>query len=134
MQTSTKLNQTQKLLFNICLHGENACDDEVKKDLSVADYHKIRNKFRKAQIAINRLKQERVNEWANAFMQHFFPKTELTQVFTVKYGDAVDLNKVCPMSFKDLGISKEDIIEKLMDSGVLPKNFYGINSELKENL
>jgi hypothetical protein len=38
------------------------------------------------------------------------------------------------MSFKDLGITKEDIIEKLMDSGVLPKNFYGINSELKENL
>jgi hypothetical protein len=134
MRTATKLNHTQKLLFNICLHGEKACSDEIKKDLSFADYHKMRNKFRKAQIVINRLKQERINEWANAFMKHFFPKTELTQVFTVQYGDAVDLNKICSMSFKDLGITTEDIIDKLIKSGVLPKNFYGINSDLRENL
>jgi hypothetical protein len=134
MSTSTKLNDTQKLLYNICLHSDKACDNEVRKDLSVADLHKINKKFKKAQIVINQLKQERVNEWSNAFMKHFFPKTELTQVFTVKYGDFVDLSRVCTISFKDLGITKEDIIERLISSKVLPENFYSITSDFKSNL
>lgn len=134
MTATSTLNPNQKMLFHICLYGIKACSKEDLSQMSFAHKHKIQKKYDRAFVAINRLKQEHVNNWTNAFMKHYFPKTECTKVFVEKYGDAIDFNKKCEISFKDLDISREQVIERLIESKILPANFYQINDSYFEHL
>jgi hypothetical protein len=124
-----QLNKKQKEMYRICLHGRNAYPKDVFQELSFLEKHKVEKMFKRSQIALNHLKQEKVNIWMNGFMKTFFPKTEATHVFTEVYGDSVDLNYICPMSFKDLNIDQWQIIEHLIRSEVLPSDYYELKNE-----
>ena len=41
-----------------------------------------------------------------------------------KFGNDTDPNYISRVSFKDLGITKRDIVTKLMEEKILPVNFY----------
>lgn len=127
-------NNTQKILYRLCVHGVKSLPESQRKSLSYEDLKKIESLHKKSQIVLNRLKQKKVNEWTNSFMTHFFPKTEATQLFAVKYKDVVDSNKTCSMSFKDLNISNSEIAETLVKSKVLPENFYSSHGNFKNYL
>jgi hypothetical protein len=88
--------------------------------------------FRCQQI-LNIWKQQICNEFTNKLFMHFFPNRELAQLFFVKYKDTTDSGFMNTLNFKDLGISKKQIVDKLITEGVLPKDFYTLkNAPAKE--
>jgi hypothetical protein len=80
--------------------------------------------IRRAQIILNRFKQKIVMEYTNNLFQKLFPKSEITKVFN-NY-DNIDDTFKNTLTFKDLNISKEQIISIFMSEGILPKNFLSL--------
>jgi len=42
----------------------------------------------------------------------------------IKDNKAIDKDFICTLSFKDLGITKSDVINRLIVEKILPKNFH----------
>lgn len=89
--------------------------------------------YKKAQKVINLWKQEIVNILANKFFMNIFPDTEITKCFVEHYGTGGDPEYVNNMSFKILKITKKQIIDKLIEAKILPKNFYELNNITHES-
>ena len=83
------------------------------------------------------MEEEIVNILANAFFVNIFPDTEFTKCLVETYGTSGDPEYVNNMSFKTLKITKKQIIDKLIEAKILPKNFYELNhitDESRSNL
>ena len=87
----------------------------------------------RCQSVLNIWKQQICNEFTNKLLMRLFPKTALAQLFFVTHKDVIDPGFMNTLNFKDLGISKTQIVDKLIVEGVLPKDFYSLkNAPSKE--
>ena len=122
-------NKHQNFLYNRALYGLSIyLLDEVV--LMPPDKRKrIITLHKKTQKVLNLWKQEIVNVLANKLFTDIFPNTEITKCLVEYYGTEGDPEYVNNMSFKMLKISKEQIISKLIESKILPKNFNELNQE-----
>ena len=82
---------------------------------------KIKKTHRKAQHVLNIWKQEKVIETTNAIFS-IFNKSPLCSEIIEAYSEP-DPKFVSRVSFKELGITKQDIVDKLLQEKVLPYNF-----------
>ena len=119
----------QNFLYNRALYGLSIyLLDEVmlmplEKKKRIIKIHK------KSQKIMNLWKQEIVNTLANKLFTDIFPDMEITKCLVKYYGTEGDPEYVNNMSFKLLKISKEQIISKLIETKILPKNFNELNQE-----
>lgn len=119
----------QNFLYNRALYGLSIyLLDEVmlmplEKKKRIIKIHK------KSQKIMNLWKQEIVNTLANKLFTDIFPDMEITNCLVKYYGTEGDPEYVNNMSFKLLKISKEQIISKLIETKILPKNFNELNQE-----
>jgi hypothetical protein len=90
---------------------------DLQKKKRIVRIHK------KTQTILNLWKQEIVNTLANKLFTDIFPRMDITNTLVEKFGIEGDPEYVNKMSFKMLNISKFQIVEKLIESKVLPKNF-----------
>lgn len=114
---------TQQKLYRLALYGLSVYTPEEIARLSFIEKKKIIVTQQKTQTLLNKFKQEAVHKKIGSFLTTFFPKSSFAKALAHydKYLDDTDKNT---MSFKDLGITKEMIIDKLLSAGLLPKNFY----------
>ena len=63
----------------------------------------------------------------DALLLSLFPKSSLAQSFAAY--DEVDETFTNTLSFKDLGISKKEIIELFIQEKILPGNFFSITPQ-----
>jgi len=126
-------NKHQNFLYNRALYGLSIyLLDEVV--LMPPDKRKrIITLHKKTQKVLNLWKQEIVNVLANKLFTDIFPNTEITKCLVEYYGTEGDPEYVNNMSFKMLKISKEQIISKLIEKKILPKNFNELNQEEDAN-
>jgi len=68
-----------------------------------------------------------VNDWTNTLFTGMFPNNNITR--DLVEGSCVDPAFKNTIPFKDLGITKDQIVEKLMESGILPIDFYTSNQK-----
>lgn len=122
-------NGHQNFLYNRALYGLSIYAPEEIKEMPVEKKKRIVRIHKKAQMVINLWKQEIVNAAANRFFTDIFPDMEITHTLVNYYGIEGDPEHVNNLSFKSLKITKDQVVNKLIEKKVLPKNF----KELKQD-
>jgi len=90
------------------------------KKAKITENHKICN------LVLNKWKQQIINNKTNIIFETLFPNTALSKIFYIKFKNSTDSKFECTLKFKDLGITKDDIIKKLIKCALLPSNFMNI--------
>lgn len=119
------LNAVQTRHYRIAVYGIQAFTESEIKNLSFKEKSEIEAKCKKAQLVINRLKQRTCSRNISQMLEKLFSNSKFIKDF-VKDNDYYSDSLVNPMSFKELGIKKKDIIDVLIDNQCLPENFYSL--------
>lgn len=122
-----EFNNYQNKLYKEALFGiSNYSQEEIKK-LSYQEQNRIVKANRKAQSVLNIWKQELCNDIINSLFKKLFPNSPVTKELTEEFGNIVDSNYKNFLTFKQLGVSKKEIVIKLIKNDVLPKNFFELS-------
>lgn len=114
----------QEDLYQKLVHGFSAYTREELSIMSKTKKFKISVSYTKAHRILNRWKQEIVNEAVDSFMSRLFPHSPVVKQFINVKGYDDNLESV--FTFKELGVSKKDIANKLIEFGLLPQNFFNL--------
>lgn len=123
------LSSYQNFLYRRAIYGITIYSLAAVQVMNKDKKSKIIADHAKAQYILNLWKQEIVNRFTNRIFERYFPKTEAYQLFCVTHRSDTDPEEANNLSFKDLRITKKQIIDKLIESGVLPKYFYSLKKE-----
>jgi len=88
---------------------------------------RIQRVYLKGQQVINLHKQKLTNSITNLLFERLFPESPLAQFFISN--SETDEKFKNTLNFKDLNITKDDIIRIFIEEGVLPKNFMEISTD-----
>ena len=117
-------SQYQNYLYKRALYGLNALTKEELDTMCSKKKQRILNVYKRAQRVLNVFKQQVTNQYSNYIFQTLFPKSPWTESM-VAYSE-VDEKYTNTLTFKDLNITKDDIITIFIAEGVLPKNFLSL--------
>lgn len=123
-QKHLKLNSTQQKLYQRALSGLSAYSEQEVKKMHWEKKRRIKRINEKAQTSINILKQLKVNALCHNALASVFPRSELVQNLFSFDETSVDPEFINTLELKSLGITKKEIINRFIDEGILPKNFY----------
>lgn len=116
------LNDLQKNIYRRVVYGIKTVPENHLKNLTFEQVRKMKQDYINAQEVLNTLKQDICTRKTNLVFEKLFPRSKFVQeLVTIESNDPTYFNS---MSFKDLGITKEMIIDKLIEAEVLPENFY----------
>lgn len=119
-----RYNQYQNYLYKRALYGLSALTQDELATMCSKKKQRVINVYKKAQVVINKLKQQATISYTNFIFEALFPKSPITQaLLSETETDDTLINK---LNFKDLGIEKKDIISIFIDEGILPKNFLSL--------
>lgn len=113
----------QNYLYRKALMGMKGIPEDISKKLSPEQIREIEQTNRRVQRMLNIWKQELCIQCTNNLFTSLFPDTEFTKVLVKKYS-STSTNCFNTLDFKQLGIQKHVIIQKLIEHGYLPQNFY----------
>lgn len=121
---SFEFNETQQRIFSTLVYGFNFIPDEQIKRLPQPIKKRIIVNYTIARKFLNRWKQEIINEMVDSFLCRMFPKSKTAKQMVSEKG--YDDNLECTISFRELGISDKSVANKLIEFGLLPKNFFNL--------
>jgi hypothetical protein len=119
-----KYSAYQNYLYKRALYGLDALNKDELDTMCNRKKQRIVNVFKRAQTILNIEKQRATIKYTNTFFEMFFPKSSLTK--SLLECNEVDEKFKNTLTFKDLNISKEDIIYIFITEGILPKNFLSL--------
>jgi len=125
-------NATQNFLYKRAMFGLSVYSPEEVEKMNFDKKKRIIKVHKRCQGILNIWKQRLCNEYTNRIFETFFPNTEMGKFFYVTHCDTVDPSFMNTLNFKDMGISKQVIVEKLIIEGILPKNFHSLTDAHKE--
>jgi hypothetical protein len=111
------------------LYGLSALTQDELATMCSKKKQRVINVYKKAQLVINKLKQEATIKYTNFIFETLFPKSPITQFLLTE--NETDDKLINTLNFKDLKIDKSQIIAIFIAEGVLPKNF--LNLEKAQN-
>ena len=114
----------QNYLYKRALYGLDALTEKELATMCSKKKQRIINVYNRAQNVLNLFKQKLTIEYTNKLFESLFPKSNLTKAFLEC--DEVDEKFKNTLTFKDLNITKDDIISIFMLEGILPKNFLSL--------
>ena len=82
--------------------------------------------WKRGQREINAWKQTLCNKKINAYLSKTFKHSPLAQYIASIPADEVLHDYKNTFTFRDLGITYEDVVLKFMSLGLLPRNFFTI--------
>ena len=116
-----ELSMTQNELYKRCLIGLEFYSPQELYFMNSAKKAKIAKRHRVVQENLNLWKQELTNRKTNTLLGELFPKASFIRALI---SDNSTSNKfINTLSFKELGITKEQVIQRLIDFRFLPANF-----------
>lgn len=121
-----KYSEYQNYLYKRALYGLNALNEEELATMCSKKKQRIVNVYKKAQVVINKLKQQITIQYSNFLFKTLFPESPITAFLLAD--TEVDEKMINKLTFKDLKIKKEQIIAIFISEGVLPKNFLTMES------
>jgi len=125
-------NTYQNFLFRRAVYGTSVYTESELDDMDTASRKRIEFNHHRTQVIINLWKQELINKAAIEFFEKLFPKCEYIDI--LKKPTKPDPYFRNHLTLKDLGISKQLVIDKLIKSKILPPNFYEIKMESLDTL
>jgi hypothetical protein len=128
MQYETdKYSQYQNYLYKRALYGLDALSQEELATMCSKKRQRIINVYRRSQVVLNKFKQQVTIQYSNFIFKTLFPNAPITDFLL---SDTQTDDKVKnTLTFKDLNISKDDIISIFIQEGVLPKNFLSLTHD-----
>lgn len=115
-------NKLQQVLYAEAVYGLNYFPTDQVEQMSKSRKLRIMTKYAKTQRILNRWKQEIVHEKVDNLLLALFPNSPVTKALVDTKGYDREVKET--HSFKELGISQQDIADKLIELCLLPKNFY----------
>jgi len=119
-----RFNAYQNFLYKRALFGLSVYSKEEIDTMHYAKKKRINNVNLRAQKILNIWKQELIHDFVSNFLCKLFHHSKFAKDYSEKFVGIVDDAYISTTEFKDLGIKKENIIEKLIQEKVLPSNFY----------
>ena len=117
-------NGYQNHLYKRALYGLSAFTQDEIATMCSKKKQRVVNVYKKAQLALNKLKQQATINYSNFIFKTLFLNSPITEFLLA---DAeIDEKFVNTLNFKDLGIDKNQIITIFMSEGILPKNFLSL--------
>jgi hypothetical protein len=117
-------SQYQNYLYKRALYGLNALTEQELTAMCSKKKQRIINVYKRAQKVLNVFKQQVTIQYTNYIFKTLFPKSPWTdEMFKYKETDERFTNT---LTFKDLNITKQDIISIFISEGILPKNFLSL--------
>lgn len=122
-----EFNSVQNKLYKEVLFGLSNFSESEIKAIPFKEQNRINRAHRHAQSILNIWKQELCANIVNDLFKALFPKSSITKELNEEYANVIDPTFKNFINFKDLGISKKQIVNKLIAHNVLPKNFFELN-------
>lgn len=120
-------SQYQNYLYKRALYGLDSLDEKELVTMCSKKRQRIVNVYKRAQIIVNKLKQEITIQQSNFIFKTLFPNSPITEFLLSE--TETDEKFKNTLTFKDLNISKEDIITIFIAEGILPKNFLSLDKD-----
>lgn len=117
-------SQYQNYLYKRALYGLNALTQSEIAAMCGKKKQRVISVYKKAQAILNKFKQEVTIAKSNFIFQTLFPKSPITEFLLSE--TETDGKVINDLTFKDLNITKEQIISIFIAEGVLPKNFLSL--------
>lgn len=111
----------QNELYRRLLIGTNAYEKEELYVMNSTKKNRIKKANRRAQNILNIWKQELTILATNGLFMSLFPEADITTAILEQSETSQNFKNT--LNFKDLGIKKEDIVNKFIQAGLLPNNF-----------
>lgn len=121
-------NKYQNFLYKRAMFGLKMYTPEEIKDMHWQKKKRIKKVHKRTQNILNIWKQQIVIAKTNTLFQFMFPKSILAQKL-IELGSETDSEYKNNLSFKELKISKEDIVFKLQGEGILPHDFLKLKGD-----
>ena len=120
-------NGYQNHLYKRALYGLSAFTQDEIATMCSKKKQRVNKVYMKGQNVINLYKQKVTNAYSNFIFKTLFPESPITQ-FLVET-EETDVEFKNTLSFKELGISKDQIVGVFITEGILPKNFYELDRD-----
>ena len=117
----------QNYLYKRALYGLKSLSQEEIEVMCNKKKQRINNVYNKAQSVLNIAKQKATIYYTNLLFERLFPNSPLTDFLLTNID--TDINFKNTLTFKDLNLSKEQIITIFMQEGILPKNFKSLKED-----
>jgi len=115
-------NKLQQKLYAEAVYGLSYYSVEAVEQMSKSKKLRVLAKYAKAQRILNRWKQEIVYDRVDRFFLELFPKSSITKMLVETKG--YDRETRENHTFKELGLSPQDVASKLVEVNILPKDFF----------
>lgn len=120
-------NNYQNHLYKRALYGLSAFSQEELATMCSKKKQRVSKVYMKGQNVINLYKQKLTNAYSNFIFKTLFPESPLTQFFIETEETDVEFKNT--LTFKDLGITKDQVIGLFITEGILPKNFHSLDKD-----
>ena len=117
----------QNYLYKSALYGLDSINEKELVTMCSKKKQRINKVYFKGQMVINIYKQKLTNNFTTALFNKLFPKAPVTALFNSNQD--TDPNFKNTLTFKDLNISKDDIVNLFIQEGILPKNFTELTTD-----
>jgi len=114
----------QNYLYKRALFGLNSLTEIEINTICNKKKQRINNVYKRAQVVLNNFKQQVTINYSNFIFKTLFPNSPITDFLITEV--ETDDKFINTLNFKDLNISKDDIICIFMQEGILPKNFLSL--------
>jgi hypothetical protein len=115
-------NKVQQQLYAETVYGLSYFSAEDVNKMSKSKKLRVLAKYAKAQRILNRWKQEIVYSKVDSIFLTLFPNSRITKMLVDTQG--YDRSNRETHSFKELGLTQQDVASKLMEVNLLPQNFF----------
>ena len=115
-------NKIQQELYAETVYGLSYFSPADVDKMSKSKKLRVLAKYAKAQRILNRWKQEIVYSKVDSILLALFPNSPITKLLVDTQG--YDRQNRETHSFKELGLTQEDVASKLMEVNLLPQNFF----------
>ncbi len=120
-------SQYQNYLYKRALYGLDALSEQELATICSKKKQRIVNVYKKAQITLNKFKQQVTIQYSNFVFKTLFPNSPITSILLAD--TEVDESFKNTLTFKELGINKDQIITIFINEGILPKNFLSLDKD-----
>ena len=117
----------QNYLYKRALYGLDALTQQELTTICSKKKQRIINVYKRAQVILNKFKQQVTIQYTNFIFKTLFPKSPVTDFLLAD--TEIDEKFKNTLTFKELGISKDQIITIFITEGILPKNFLSLDKD-----
>jgi len=120
-------SQYQNYLYKRALYGLDALSEQELATICSKKKQRIVNVYKRAQVTLNKFKQQVTIQYSNFVFKTLFPNSPITSILLAD--TEIDESFKNTLTFKELGINKDQIITIFINEGILPKNFLSLERD-----